>query len=67
MTPWATDISSAYLEAFCDEKVCIRAGPEFGDLEGHLSIVIKALYGLRFSGVSWNQLLAECLEGVGFV
>ena len=49
------------------KKVCICAGPEFGDLEGHLLLVIKALYGLRTAGVSWAKLLAECLEGVGFV
>ena len=61
MTPWATNISSAYLEAYTSEKVFIRAGPEFGDLEGHLLIAIKALYGLRASGKYWAQLLAECL------
>ena len=66
MTPWATDISSAYLEAYTTEKVCIKAGPEFGELEGHLLIIIKALYGLRLSGKMFNQLLAECLEGLGF-
>ena len=29
-------------------------------------IIIKALYGLRLSGKMFNQLLAECLEGLGF-
>ena len=37
--PWATEIGNAYLEALTSEKVCIRAGPEFGDLEGHLRII----------------------------
>ena len=32
---WCTDIGNAYLEAYTKEKVCIIAGPEFGDLEGH--------------------------------
>ena len=66
MEPWATDISSAYLEAYTTVKVCIKAGPEFGELEGHLLIIIKALYGLRLSGKMFNQLLVECLEGLGF-
>ena len=39
----ATDISSAYLEAFTNEKVTILAGPEFGELEGHRLIIDKAL------------------------
>ena len=43
---WATDITSAYLEAFTDEKVCILAGPEFGELAGKILIIHKALYGL---------------------
>ena len=42
MEPWATDIGNAYLEALTSEKVCIRAGPEFGpELEGHLLIIYK--------------------------
>ena len=28
---WATDIGNAYLEAVTSEKVCIIAGPEFGN------------------------------------
>jgi hypothetical protein len=44
------DISSAYLEAYSQEKVCFQAGPEFGPLEGHLVVIVHALYGLHTSG-----------------
>ena len=47
---WATDIASAYLEAYTDEKVYNIAGPEFGELEGHTLVIERALYGLRTSG-----------------
>jgi len=47
---WSTDIGSAYLEAETKEKVCIIAGPEFGEDEGCLLLIHKALYGLRSSG-----------------
>ena len=47
---WATNIGNAYLEAETQEKVYIIAGPEFGELEGHMLIIFKALYGLRTSG-----------------
>ena len=68
MEPWATDIGNAYLEALTSEKVCIRAGPEFGpELEGHLLIIYKALYGLKTSGKAFGQLLQECLLDLGFV
>lgn len=43
---WATDVGNAYLEAFTSEKVYIIAGPEFGDREGHILVIHKALYGL---------------------
>ena len=66
MTPWATDISSAYLEAYTTGKGCIKAGPEFGKLEGQVLIIIKALYGLQLSGKMFNEILDECLEGIGF-
>ena len=65
--PWATDIGNTYLEALTIEKVCIRAGPEFEDLKGHLLIIYKALYGLKTSGRAFGQLLQECLLDLSFV
>ena len=64
---WNTDVPSAYLEAFTSEKVCIIAGPEFGPLQGHLLIIIKALYGLTTSGVRWHERLADVLRNEGFL
>jgi hypothetical protein len=40
---WSTDIGTAYLEAYTSEKVFIIAGPEFGEREGHILIISKAL------------------------
>ena len=39
---WSTDISNTYLESFTAEKVVFIAGPEFGKLEGHTMVIIKA-------------------------
>ena len=66
MDIWATDIGNAYLEAYTTERVSIMAGPEFGDLEGHRLIIVKALYGLRSSGKRWSERLADCLSEMGF-
>ena len=63
---WATDIASAYLEAYTAEKVCIIAGPEFGKLKGHLLVIDKALYGLRSSGARWHDRLSDSLRTEGF-
>jgi hypothetical protein len=63
---WATDIGNAYLEAFTMERSYIVAGPEFGQLEGHYLIIVKALNGLRTSGLHWHECFAGCLRNEGF-
>ena len=49
MTAYATDVGNAYLEAYTSEKVCILATEMFGEQEGNLLIISKALYGLKSS------------------
>jgi hypothetical protein len=46
---WTTDNGNTYLEAFTSENVYIIAGPEFGEREGHILVISRALYGLRCS------------------
>mgnify|MGYP003449427917 FL=1 len=61
------DIGNAYLESFTKEKVGFIAGPEFGPLEGHTFIIVKALYGLRTSGARFHEKLSDTLRSEGFV
>jgi hypothetical protein len=63
---WATDIGNAYLEAKTSELLFIIASPEFGDLEGHMLIIYKALYGLCSSGLHWHECFSTCLRDMGF-
>ena len=60
------DIGNAYLEAYTKEKVFFIAGPEFGELEGHVLVIRKALYGLRSSGARFHEKLADSLRDLGF-
>ena len=39
---------------------------EFGERNGHILIIHKALYGLRSSGKQFGDLLASCLKDLGF-
>jgi hypothetical protein len=66
MELWATDIGNAYLEAYTAEKLYIVAGPGFGELEGHMLIISKALDGLRTSGLHWHERFSQCLREMGF-
>ena len=62
----AADISGAYLNAACREKICLKCGPEFGEMEGRWAIITRALYGLKSSGAAWRAHLAATLVDQGF-
>lgn len=64
---WQTDVGNAYLEAKTTEKVYAIAGPEFGEKEGHILVVNKALYGLKTSGKRWHERFADVLREMGFI
>ena len=63
---WGADVGNAYLEAFTKEKVCFIAGDGFGVLKGHTLVIIKALYGLKSSGLQWLERFADTLQEMGF-
>ena len=63
---WGGDVGNAYLEALTKEKLYIIAGPEFGELQGHLLIIYKALYGTRTGGACWHDKLFDTLQHMGF-
>ena len=58
---WQTDVGNAYLEATTEEKVYVIAGPEFGEKEGHIFVINKALYGLKTSGKRWHECFSDVL------
>ena len=63
---WGADVGNAYLEAYTDEKLCIIAGPEFKELQGHLLIMIKPLYGTHSGGARWHDRLFDILQELKF-
>ena len=63
---WGTDIGNTYLETHTKEKLFIVAGPELDDLEGHILVMDKALYGTRTAGASWHDCLFDVLKKIGF-
>ena len=53
---WVADIGNTYLvEVYAEEKLHIIAGPEFKELEGHLSVIVRALCRTRTAGGRWHS------------
>ena len=44
---WGTDVGNAYLQALSREKLYIMGSLEFEELQGHVLVMHKALYGTR--------------------
>ena len=66
LQPMVGNIGYAYLETYTKEKVYFIAGPEFGELQGHTLIIVKALYGLKTSGARFHDRLFETLSDMKF-
>ena len=66
MEVWGADIGNAYLETTTKEKLYIVAGPEFEELQGHIVVIHKALYGSKSSGLRWSQRIHNIMLQLGF-
>ena len=64
----SADIGNAYLNAKCRERVHARCGPELFGQEhtGKIAVIVRALYRLKTSGVSWRQHLSNEIVNLGF-
>ena len=54
------------MEAKTKEKLYVVAGPEFEELEGHILVIYKALYGLKSSGLRSSQKIHDIMLDMGF-
>ena len=60
------DIGNAFIQATTNEKVFTKCGPEFGDRQGAIAIISRALYGLTTSAERFRTMLADFLRTIGF-
>ena len=60
------DAQNAFLTADNLEKHWLCAGPEFGEEEGSIFIVRKALYGLKSASASFRSFMAKRFDKLGF-
>ena len=61
------DVSNAFLYGKNIERTMIKAGPEFGDLQGRYLIVEGGWYGHKTAAATFHAHLAERLRKMGFV
>ena len=60
-----TDIGNAYLNTKVREKIWSTAGPEFGEHNGAVVLIVHALYGLKSSGAARRVHFAQSLRDLG--
>ena len=64
----ACDITSAYLNAECKERIICKVGLEFGtERKGQYAILVRALYGLKSSANAWRSHLAQTMSDLLYV
>ena len=63
---WGADVGNAYLQALTREKLYIVVGPEFEELQGHVLVMYKTLYGTRSGGACWHDKFFDILHHMGF-
>ena len=60
------DIGNAFIQADTKEKIYTRVGKEFGEYNGMIAIIVKALYGLTTSAERFHTLFSDFLRTMGF-
>ena len=58
----AIDLENAYLNAPCAEKIWFEGTEECGEANGKVCVLTRSLYGLKSSGFSWREALADALR-----
>ena len=63
---WGADVGNTHLQAHTKEKLYSVGGPGFEELQGHVLVMHKALYGARSGGACWHDKLFDILHQNGF-
>ena len=61
-----TDFGNTYLHEFTKEKIYRLTGTEFGEWEGHITICVISVYGLKKSMARWHEAISDKLKLIGF-
>ena len=56
---------NAYVTAPCSKKIWTVLGKDFGADQGKKAIIVRALYGLKYSGAAFHAHLADFMRSIG--
>ena len=62
----AGDIENSYVTAPLTEKIWTKLGEEFGDNASKKAIIVRALYGMKYSGATFRNHLDDCMRHIGY-
>ena len=62
----AGEVMNEYVTAPCSENIWTVLGKEFGSDQGKKAIIVRALYGLKYSGAAFHAHLADCMRSIGY-
>ena len=62
----SADVQNAYINAPPCKNAWFKAGPEFGQYEGCVVVIVRELYGMAASVTSWRNELSQKIRDLGF-
>ena len=60
------NIGNAFIQAHTKEKIYTRCGPEFGNRQNSIAVIVRVLYGLTTSAERFRKMIAYFLRTLGF-
>ena len=60
------NILNAYVQTPVTEKVWTTLGPEFSKDTRKTAVIVRTLYGLKWTGAAFWSHLAQCMESLGY-
>ena len=61
------NLEKAHLNTMCCKKNWFKGGTKCGEDKGKGSIVVRALYGIKYAGLFWHAALTQVLKDLDFV
>ena len=60
----ARDVMNSYVTSPCSKKIWTVLGKEFGKDQGKKAIIVRVLYGLKYSGAAFYAHLVDCMRSM---